>query len=296
MKLGESHAIKRSHEYSLFSSRRPLIKHVIMAYGVDIPTEVGYIYNKKYQIDEEPDNINDIESKNETSGLPNLKTVFWEEPRGKVTMESVEAPRGSIADHFIKKKIKKEPFASKNEKLVHSGDGSVPYISLSWVHTWLLHAARAKRFSEDDRVTTDQRNALDHIAISHRPHGAIEWVEGPSPKQIELLDPSKLVDTADTGTDHPHGTRYKPEMTRYHNVGTSRTTGIEYTTTVIEALGVEHKETTRYVFRSNNFDLISWNQTQHWTPCTSLYCRNYDILAAVFTDLLKYMHDDLGLV
>ena len=82
---------------------------------------------------------------------------------------------------------------------------------------------------------------------------------------MEIIDPDQLVDTADTGTNHPHGTRYKPEMTRYHNVGTSRTTGIEYTTTVIEALGVEHKETTR----------------------------NYDILAAVFTEVLRYMHDDL---
>jgi hypothetical protein len=35
-------------------------------------------------------------------------------------------------------------------------------------------------------------------------------------------------------------------MTKYHNVGISRTTGIEYTTSVIEAIGVEHKETTRY--------------------------------------------------
>jgi hypothetical protein len=36
-------------------------------------------------------------------------------------------------------------------------------------------------------------------------------------------------------------------MIRYESEGTSRTTGIQYTTTVIEALGVEHKETTRYV-------------------------------------------------
>jgi hypothetical protein len=43
---------------------------------------------------------------------------------------------------------------------------------------------------------------------------------------------------------------------------------MEYTTAVIEAVGVEHKETTR----------------------------NYDILAAVFTDVLKNMHDDFGLV
>ena len=50
---------------------------------------------------------------------------------------------------------------------------------------------------------------------------------------------------ADTGTDHPHGTRYKPEMIRFYNVGKSRTTGIVYTTSLIEAIGVEHKETTR---------------------------------------------------
>eukprot|EP00980_Cylindrotheca_fusiformis_P026762 scaffold17328_cov34-Cylindrotheca_fusiformis.AAC.1 len=33
-------------------------------------------------------------------------------------------------------------------KLARSGDGSVPYLSLSWAHTWLLHAARARRFSK----------------------------------------------------------------------------------------------------------------------------------------------------
>ena len=71
-----------------------------------------------------------------------------------------------------------------------------------------------------------------------------------------------------TGTTHPHGTRYKPEMVRYHNVGKSRNTGMIYSTTVIEAAGVEHKETTR----------------------------NYDILAAVFGEILSYMHDDFGLV
>ena len=57
-------------------------------------------------------------------------------------------------------------------------------------------------------------------------------------------------------------------MHRYHTNGTSRTSGVEYTTTVIEAVSVEHKETTR----------------------------NYDILAAVFTDVLKFMHNDLSML
>jgi hypothetical protein len=76
----------------------------------------------------------------------------------------------------------------------------------------------------------------------------MEWKRGPSP-HLNQKDPTtlKLELDSDTGTLHPHGTKYKPEMIRYHNVGKSRTTGIEYTTTVIEAIGVEHKETTRYV-------------------------------------------------
>jgi hypothetical protein len=216
-----------------------------MAYGVDVPTEVGYVYSKKYPV--EGKGGNPIQ-KNETGGLPNLKAVLWEEPRGKTTMEQIETPRGGmLADTFTIKKVKKEPVDVKEARLVHSGDGSVPYLSLSWAHTWLLHAARAKRFSEEDRVTTDQKNALDHIRIRHRPHGAREWVQGPPPEHDEDSEEHKKVEDADTGTDHPHGTRYKPEMIRYHNVGKARTNGIEYTTSVIEAIGVEHKETTRYV-------------------------------------------------
>lgn len=224
---------------NLFFSRRPLIKHVIMGYGVDIPTEVGYIYSKKIPLGH---NADDVPATNETSTVPSLKSVIWEGPKGEVTVEQIEALRGGIADHFIKKKVKRDPLDVADAKLSHSGDGSVPYLSLSWVQTWLLHAARAKRFSDDDKVPVDEKNVLDFIDISHRPFGGLEWVEGPPPKESE--EP-KRVDTADTGIDHPHGTRYKPEMLRYHNVGVSRTTGIEYTTSVIEAIGVEHKETTR---------------------------------------------------
>jgi hypothetical protein len=220
-----------------------------MAYGVGIPTEVGYIYNKKIQLDE------DNQTDNTTTGLPNLKSVLWEEPDGRISVEAIDNQRSSLAEHFIKKKIKRYPFEAPPKghgRFRHSGDGSVPYLSLAWAHTWLLHAARARRFGQQPKYgesanTMDRRNALDHITISHRPRGALEWVNGPPHVESEIMDPIKLVDTQDTGVDHPHGTRYKPLMTRYHNVGTSRTTGIEYTTTIIEAVGVEHKETTRYV-------------------------------------------------
>jgi len=253
---------------------RPLIKHVIMAYGMDLPTEVGYIYKKKYNIiDDMTENSHmKLIDRNDTD-LPNLKTVFWEDKGGSLTEESIEAPRGSIAEVLIKKKPKRRELEvdENSVRMPHSGDGSVPYLSLSWAHTWLLHAARAKRYNEDkDRNTVgDVKNVLDHISVSHRPQGEIEWIEGVAPPKIEVAKGGSDVKLdPDTGTDHPHGTRYKPEMRRYHNVGVSRTTGIVYTTTVVEAVGIEHKETTR----------------------------NYDILAAVFTEVLRYMEEDMNLV
>jgi hypothetical protein len=126
--------------------------------------------------------------------------------------------------------------------LPHSGDGSVPYLSLSWAHTWLLHAVRALRHSGKHEGPV---NPLIDVQISHRPKGAMEWLVGPPPDHEIVGEDKKVEDSSDTGTAHPHGTRYKPLMLRYDNRGTSRTTGIEYTTTVIEAVGVEHKETTR---------------------------------------------------
>jgi len=44
---------------------------------------------------------------NDPSGLPDLKTVLWEKPRGKVTMqEMMDVSRGGITDVLIKKKVR----------------------------------------------------------------------------------------------------------------------------------------------------------------------------------------------
>ena len=226
---------------------RPLIKHVIMAYGVDIPTEVGYIYRKtEYEGEgEETARKGKKGSKSDESydGIPNLETAIWELPGGRLENERMETSRSTLAELITGKKPKRSD--RRQGGLAHSGDGSVPYLSLAWAHTWLLHAVRAMQHSD---TYEGPENPLDNIEISHRPKGAMEWVEGPPPPRIEIIGEDKKVEeSSDTGTAHPHGTKYKPEMVRYHNQGTSRTTGIEYTTTVIEAIGVEHKETTRYV-------------------------------------------------
>lgn len=94
---------------------------------------------------------------------------------------------------------------------------------------------------------SNPNNALDSIQVSHRPKGEHEWREGYGSDQRTVEDNSSRsnVDDGDTGTKHPHGTKYKPKMVRFQSFGKSRSTGMEYTTTVIEAIGVEHKETTR---------------------------------------------------
>lgn len=213
---------------------RPHIKHVIMAYGVDLPTEAGYVYKKTFRAGEES---------TESHGVPTLERVIWEEPNGKLSEERLEAARGTL-DSIVKKKVKREPLQARG-RLQRSGDGTIPYLSLSWAHTWLLHGIRAQRYTQGEQQAGT--NALDDIDVSHRPKGAMEWIKGPPPTLREILtdDKAKQKEDGDTGTTHPHGTKYKPEMVRYHNVGKSRKTGMKYSTTVIEAFGVEHKETTR---------------------------------------------------
>jgi len=261
---------------------RPHIKHVIMSYGVDVPTEVGYVYRKKEKVSVETPTTsagdgNKKSSKDDTTdkkkkydGIPKLEKVIWEEADGKLTEELLISVKGkSLADAMLKKKVKKIPLHGGDGKgtLLHSGDGTIPYVSLSWAHTWLLHATRAMMHSDPiggGHNKKQQKNPLDSIKVTHRPKGGNEWISGAPPpkKKGEDEDTSEADD--DTGTSHPHGTKYKPLMVKYHNVGTSRTTGMDYSTSLIEAIGVEHKETTR----------------------------NYDILAAVFADVLKNMHDD----
>jgi hypothetical protein len=254
---------------------RPHIKHVILAYGVDVATEVGYVYRKA----EEFSNTTRDAKAHEFDEMPSMSEVIWEERHGRLVSESKIVEPSSFTEKVLfKKKETRRPLkTAKNETpswLHHSGDGTIPYISLMWAHTWLLHATRAMRSSNitapmrvGERIS-NPKNALDSIKVSHRPKGGNEWVDGygADPRSEEDSDSSSNDD--DTGTSHPHGTKYKPKMVRFMSSGKSRSTGMEYTTTVIEARGVEHKETTR----------------------------NYDILAAAFTDVLKNLHDDYGLI
>lgn len=215
-----------------------------MAYGVDLPTEFAYVYKKSIRQDEKQEES----SSEKYDGVPTLEKVIWEEANGKLVTEHLE--HRSLTDTLVRRKAKREPLPNPNIQLQHSGDGTVPYLSLSWAHTWLLHAIRAQRYSSSQQEDDDaSRNALEDIHVSHRPKGAMEWVHGPpavdsASVDVEQSDDKKNKDD-DTGTTHPHGTKYKPAMVRFHNIGVSRKTGMKYSTTVIEASQIEHKETTR---------------------------------------------------
>ena len=247
---------------------RPHIKHVIMAYGVDLATEAGYIYKKTEQLLETDDDSRSTKrfKKKEFDGVPSLKSVLWEMPRGKIDYES---KLESFAETLLgKKRVRRQPLKGDSGEalnwLHHSGDGTIPYLSLMWAHTWLLHAIRGAMKSSD---TTVSILLEDSIRVSHRQKGGNEWLEGYGSDPPDTAAAIGSFD-GDTGTSNPHGTKYKPKMIRFQTSGNSRLTGMEYTTTVIEAIGVEHKETTR----------------------------NYDILAAAFTDVLKNLHADYGLI
>jgi hypothetical protein len=163
---------------------RPLIKHVVMAYGVDIPTEVGYGYRKKVEGDN-----------SEVGGCPNLERVLWETAGGRIDEERMDYSRGSIADILLlKKKPKRVPLEDGRHQ--HSGDGSVPYLSLCWAHTWLLHAVRALRHSGSNDGSV---NPLHDIQVSHRPKGAMEWRKGAPPRSVVLAG-EQPDSEKDTGT------------------------------------------------------------------------------------------------
>ena len=143
---------------------------------MDVPTEVGYSYRKT----EFKQDANSTET--EFDQLPNLKSVIIEKAGGFLEKERLESQRkGVLQDLFAGNKPKYSFFGKGT--FPHSGDGSVPYLSLSYAQTWLLHATRAVLYSGDGAG----QNPLDAIGISHRPKGETEWKDGPRPRLATIL-------------------------------------------------------------------------------------------------------------
>ena len=151
--------------------QRPPVQHVVMVYGVDVSTEVGYVYRMH-------------DSDGSTEGGPLLEEIYMEEPCSepspimesgplgddlcylnetvemeafidicKVDMErkvlrrvsSVEGRRETPIDKSCRSNIvsvsnklmsQRRRFLRKG-RAHRSGDGSVPYLSLQFAHSWL---------------------------------------------------------------------------------------------------------------------------------------------------------------
>ena len=105
---------------------RPHIKHVIMAYGVDYDTEVGYVYRKL----ENQNKDNDVGYDN----MPTLKTIIHEDAGGRLYEEYRIDEKMSFTDSMLGKRSPRTRQLEKSGegKLKRSGDASVPYLSLAW--------------------------------------------------------------------------------------------------------------------------------------------------------------------
>lgn len=73
---------------------------------------------------------------------------------------------------------------------------------------------------EGERIS-NPNNALDSIKVSHRPKGGSDWLEGygADPRTADDISYESRSNFGDTGTQHPHGTKYKPKMVRFQSSG-----------------------------------------------------------------------------
>ena len=109
---------------------RPHIKHVIMAYGTDVSTEVGYVYRKSEKLDS--DNTTIIAK--DFDAMPKMSQIIREEQNGRLVAESLNETAATFTETILrKKKDKRHPLKTDDGKtpqwLHHSGDGTIPYIS-----------------------------------------------------------------------------------------------------------------------------------------------------------------------
>jgi hypothetical protein len=108
-----------------------------MAYGVDVPTEAGYVYRKTDRSKKVGSSSNATITER-FDGIPSMSHVIWEEKHGVLIKESKLEPVSFTDTILRKKKPTRRALDNSSDKarLHQSGDGTIPYISLMWAHTW----------------------------------------------------------------------------------------------------------------------------------------------------------------
>ncbi|GMI32741.1 hypothetical protein TeGR_g7794 [Tetraparma gracilis] len=179
---------------------RPPIQNIVIVYGVDVPTEVGYVYSEQ-QLDP----------------LPKLEEVLWENAGGEITVEVLGAGGWT-------RKPKTRPLrVDPNLAWTRSGDGTVPYMSLSHAFTWL-----ADDSSEELDVGTIS------VSVKHATSARFgSLAESPDDTCFE----NDIAGVGQCLDEETHMERFSSRV--------QADNGVVLSTAVIEARGVEHKEITR---------------------------------------------------
>jgi len=197
---------------------RPPIKHIIMGYGVNSPTDMGFIY------------LN-----NKGSLKPILDEVIIED-NGSIFGERYKKTTGKSDRRFIR------PSAFPK-----SGDMSIPYISLSWAHTWL---------SQIDYEVERHPPMVIPASISH----FLQW----APEKLsEAVAPSTFVpgfDVFKSSDEQTGGSTMILEIEGLKHTDTTRdiftiTTLFEYILPKLEkemCLGTSGTKTCGYYHQPNN--------------------------------------------
>ena len=181
---------------------------------------------------------------------PWVKEVIWEEEGGVIVVEDLDEVGGFFGAG--RKKIRRRLDIGEEERLLRSGDGTIPYLSLAWAHTWLLDFERGG----------ESGVGVGDIVKSHREEGGGEWkvevdvgsreMEGVGEgggggsdegEDEKCMDGGLFADTIfSCGVKDVHKdlTNRDPAMEKWKIVS-----GDGRTTTVIEAHKIEHKETPR---------------------------------------------------
>lgn len=105
---------------------------MILAYGTDVPTEIGYVYRKTDLDSGGNSTTNATTVKGETDeydGVPAMTHLIWEERHGRLVSESQIVEPASFTDTLLrKKKETRRPLKTDDGEapvwLHHSGDGT----------------------------------------------------------------------------------------------------------------------------------------------------------------------------
>ncbi|XP_011270612.1 hypothetical protein CAOG_08941 [Capsaspora owczarzaki ATCC 30864] len=106
---------------------RPPVRHVVMLYGVNLPTDIGYVYSQL---------PNTMEPRTDATIYEDKGGIFGIKTRSPVLLSLANNPPSSTLDDSSLTRQFTGRYAGQRNVFGRSGDKTVPYSSLSWANTW----------------------------------------------------------------------------------------------------------------------------------------------------------------